>query len=46
VVWDGADTDAFLDHVTDELEHDFGITHITLQLESTPCERAGACLAT
>jgi len=46
VVWDGADADAFLDHVTDELEHDFGITHVTLQLESTPCERAGACLAT
>jgi cobalt-zinc-cadmium efflux system protein len=45
VVWDGANADAFLDHVTDELEHDFGIGHVTLQLESTPCERAGACLA-
>ncbi|NCO85131.1 MAG: cation transporter [Rhodobacterales bacterium] len=45
VVWEGADADAFLDHVTDELEHDFGITHVTLQLESAPCERAGACLA-
>jgi cobalt-zinc-cadmium efflux system protein len=46
VVWDGPDADAFLDHVTDELEHDFAITHVTLQLESAPCERAGACLAT
>jgi len=46
VVWQGADADGFLDHVADELEHDFGIGHVTLQLESTPCERAGACLAT
>jgi cobalt-zinc-cadmium efflux system protein len=46
VVWDGPDADAFLDHVTDELEHDFAISHVTLQLESTPCERAVACLAT
>ncbi|MEX0971274.1 MAG: cation diffusion facilitator family transporter [Paracoccaceae bacterium] len=46
VVWQGEDADAFLDHVADELEHDFGITHVTLQVESTPCERAGACLAT
>lgn len=45
VVWEGADADAFLDQVTDELEHDFGIGHVTLQLESAPCERAGACLA-
>jgi cobalt-zinc-cadmium efflux system protein len=45
VVWEGADADAFLDDITDELEHDFGIGHVTLQLESTPCERAGACLA-
>jgi cobalt-zinc-cadmium efflux system protein len=46
VVWSGTDADTFLDHVTDELEHDFGIGHVTLQLESVPCERAGACLAT
>ncbi|MFN3844263.1 MAG: cation diffusion facilitator family transporter [Paracoccaceae bacterium] len=46
VVWQGADADAFIDQVTDDLEHDFGIGHVTLQLESTPCERAGACLAT
>lgn len=46
VVWEGTDADAFLDHVTDELEHDFGISHVTLQLESAPCERAGLCLAT
>ncbi len=45
VVWQGSDADGFLDHVTDELEHDFGIGHVTLQLESAPCERAGACLA-
>jgi len=45
LVWDGAGADAFLDHVTDELEHDFGIGHVTLQLERAPCERAGACLA-
>jgi cobalt-zinc-cadmium efflux system protein len=45
LVWQGTDADAFLDHVTDELEHDFGITHVTLQIESAPCERAGACLA-
>jgi cobalt-zinc-cadmium efflux system protein len=44
VVWDGIDTDAFLDRVTDKLEHDFAITHVTLQLERAPCERAGACL--
>ncbi|PIV74346.1 MAG: cation transporter [Rhodobacteraceae bacterium CG17_big_fil_post_rev_8_21_14_2_50_65_11] len=46
VVWQGTDADGFLDHVADELEHDFGIGHVTLQLESTPCQRAGACLAT
>tara|TARA_R110000751_G_scaffold307749_1_gene430943 strand:- start:1426 stop:2319 length:894 start_codon:yes stop_codon:yes gene_type:complete len=46
VVWQGTDPDAFIDHVTDELEHEFGIGHVTLQLESTPCERVGVCLAT
>lgn len=46
VVWQGPDVDAFLDKVTDELERDFGISHVTLQLETSPCERAGACLAT
>ncbi len=46
VVWQGADADAFIDQVTDALEHEFGIGHVTLQLESTLCERAGACLAT
>ncbi|MHB0953178.1 MAG: cation diffusion facilitator family transporter [Allorhizobium sp.] len=45
LVWDGADPDAFLDHVTDELENDFGIAHATVQLERAPCERAGICLA-
>jgi cobalt-zinc-cadmium efflux system protein len=46
VVWEGIDADRFIDHVTHELEHEFGIGHVTLQLESAPCERAGACLAT
>jgi len=46
LVWEGADADAFLDHVTDELEHDFAIGHATVQLERAPCERAGVCLAT
>jgi cobalt-zinc-cadmium efflux system protein len=45
VVWAGADADAFLEQVTDDLEHDFGIGHVTLQLESVLCERAGGCLA-
>lgn len=44
VVWRGADADSFIDQVTDELERAFGIGHVTLQLESAPCERAGACL--
>ena len=46
VVWQGADADAFIEEVADGLEHDFGIGHVTLQLETTPCERAGVCLAT
>ncbi len=45
LVWDGTDPDTFLDQVTDELEHDFGIAHATVQLERAPCERAGICLA-
>ncbi len=45
LVWDGADADAFLRHVTHELEHDFDIAHATVQLEHAPCERAGTCLA-
>jgi len=46
LVWRGTDADAFIDHVTGELERDFAIGHVTLQLESAPCERAGLCLAT
>ena len=46
VVWQGTEPDAFLDHVTDGLESDFGIGHVTLQLETKPCERAGECIAT
>ena len=44
LVWGGADADAFLDHVTDELGHAFGIGHATVQLEGAPCQRAGDCL--
>ncbi|EEW24082.1 cation diffusion facilitator family transporter [Rhodobacter ferrooxidans] len=44
LVWDGADADAFLDHVTDKLAQHFAIIHATVQLEQAPCERAGACL--
>ncbi|WP_246186603.1 hypothetical protein [Methylacidimicrobium tartarophylax] len=40
LVWQGTDPDAFLDHITDELAHDFGIGHATVQLERAPCERA------
>ncbi len=43
LVWAGADPDSFLDHVTDELKHDFGIAHATVQLERAPCERASDC---
>jgi cobalt-zinc-cadmium efflux system protein len=46
VVWQGADADAFIEHITDQLEHDFGIGHVTLQLESARCERAIVCLTT
>jgi cobalt-zinc-cadmium efflux system protein len=46
VVWQGEDVDGFLDLVTNGLEHDFGIGHVTLQVESAPCECAGVCLAT
>ncbi|MDZ7875433.1 MAG: cation diffusion facilitator family transporter [Rhizobium sp.] len=45
LVWGGSDPDAFLDHVSDELEHLFGIAHATVQLERTVCERAWMCLA-
>lgn len=37
VVWQGDDPDAFLDHVTDALAHDFGIGHTTIQIERHPC---------
>jgi len=45
LVWEGADPDAFLDHVADTLAHHFAISHATVQLERAPCERAGTCLA-
>lgn len=40
LVWDGSDTDAFIDQVTDALVDDYAIAHVTLQLECHPCERA------
>jgi len=43
IVWNGTDPDAFLDHIADELEHDFGIAHATVQLERTACKREDAC---
>ncbi|MFN6976725.1 MAG: cation diffusion facilitator family transporter [Gemmobacter sp.] len=43
VVWQGADADAFIDAVTDEMAHAFGIDHVTLQLETVRCDRAGLC---
>lgn len=45
LVWEGEDADAFLDHVTEGLGHDFGISHVTLQLEAAPCDRSSNCLA-
>lgn len=44
LVWRGDDPDTFLKYVTTTLAHDFGIGHVTVQLEHTPCERAGLCL--
>ena len=40
----GPEADAFLETVTRELDHDFGIGHSTIQIEQTSCERAGSCL--
>lgn len=42
LVWDGPDADAFIDEVTDALTDLYGISHVTLQLERRPCERAVA----
>ncbi len=36
LVWDGSDTDAFIDQVTDALADDYAIAHVTLQLECHP----------
>jgi len=43
LVWQGEGRDAFLEHVAEELEHRFGIGHVTLQLEAAPCARAELC---
>lgn len=43
VVWRGEDADAFIAHVADELEHEFGIGHLTMQVETAPCDHAGVC---
>ncbi|ULB12483.1 cation diffusion facilitator family transporter (plasmid) [Cereibacter azotoformans] len=45
VVWCGADADGFIHRVTHALEHDFGIGHVTLQVERQPCERAPTLVA-
>ena len=42
LVWDGPDPDAFIDFVTEALEHDHGIAEVTLQLERRACDRAVA----
>ena len=42
LVWDGPDPDAFIDLVTEALEHDHGIAEVTLQLERRACDRAVA----
>lgn len=43
LVWEGDEGDALLRHITHELEHDFGIAHVTIQLENIPCDEAMAC---
>ncbi|GAB4290182.1 MAG: cation diffusion facilitator family transporter [Roseovarius sp.] len=43
VVWDGADADVFLNRLSEALQRRFGIGHVTLQLEGTPCSAATAC---
>ena len=40
LIWGGADADAFIERVTDALVDHYGIAHVTMQLESVPCERA------
>lgn len=43
LVWQGDDPDTFLDSVSDGLEHQFGLSHVTIQLEGQSCESAGIC---
>lgn len=43
LVWQGDDPDTFLASVADGLEHQFGLSHVTIQLEGQPCDRAGIC---
>lgn len=40
LVWQSDDPDAFLDHATDDLAAQFGIDHVTLQLERNRCDNA------
>ncbi|NCQ24950.1 MAG: cation transporter [Roseovarius sp.] len=40
LVWQGDDPDAFLDHVADALAADYRISHVTLQLERSRCDKA------
>ncbi|MFN3641731.1 MAG: cation diffusion facilitator family transporter [Gemmobacter sp.] len=43
VVWQGADADGFIEAATEGLAEVFGIDHVTLQMETARCERAGLC---
>lgn len=45
IVWRGKNGDAFIEMVTNTLKHDFGIDHVTLQLEAEPCRRSDCRLA-
>lgn len=40
LVWQGVDPDAFLDHAADELAARYRISHVTLQLERSRCDKA------
>ncbi len=43
LVWSGDDGDAFIQHLSHELEDDFGISHATIQLETAACDEALSC---
>ncbi|TDE36742.1 cation diffusion facilitator family transporter [Antarcticimicrobium sediminis] len=43
LVWTGEDGDALIHHLSHELEEDFGINHVTIQLETVGCDAAFTC---